>query len=136
MPKTSKMKKKKGKLQEIKVDSNAVKTLRSLGNEEAFYFYEALDKPTGQSAKSLQEFLEKMESIKPESLIFHHGRNDFKNWIANTLEDPELAKKIEKIPAKNEKQLRTKICATIKAHLQELEANPTVQVDVPLTVAA
>jgi len=133
MPKTSKMKKLKEKTQEVKVDSNAIKTLRTLGNEEAFYFYEAVDKPTGQSAKNLHEFLEKMESIKPESLLFHHGRNDFKNWIANTLEDQKLAKKIEIIHVKNENQLRIKICAAIKARLQEIEAT-TIEVDTPLTL--
>lgn len=135
MPKESKLKKKKGRSQNIKVDSNAIRTLRTLGNEQAFHFYEAMDKPTGQDASSLYEFLEKIGSVKLESLVFHHERNDFKNWIANTLEDPELAKKIETIPINHKEQLRTKIRTTVKAHLKELEGTSIIQVEVPMAIS-
>lgn len=94
-----------------------------------------MGKPTGQCAKSLQEFLDKIESVKLESLVFHHGRNDFKNWIANTLEDPKLAQKIETIPMKHNNQIRTEICATVKARLEELEGI-SMQVQEPATVYA
>ncbi len=105
----------------IMVESNAVRTLRTVEDAEAFYFYETMDKPTGQCAKSLQEFLDKIESVKPESLAFHHERNDFMNWIANTLGDPKLAHRIEMIPRKQSNQIRTRIRAAVKARLEELE---------------
>ena len=135
MPKEAKSKEKKEKNLGIRVEGNAVRTLRSLGNEEAFHFYETMGKPTGQCAKSLQEFLDKIESVKLESLVFHHGRNDFKNWIANTLEDPKLAQKIEMIPMKHNSQIRTEICATVKARLEELEGI-SMQVHEPAIVYA
>ena len=135
MPKEAKSKEKKGKNLDIRVEGNAVRTLRTLGNEEAFHFYETMDKPTGQCAKNLQEFLDKIESVKLESLVFHHGRNDFKNWIATTLEDPKLAQKIEMIPMKHNSQIRTGICATVKARLEELEGI-SMQVHEPATAYA
>lgn len=135
MPKESRSKEKRGRSRDIRVEGNAVRTLRTLGNEEAFHFYEAMGKPTGQSAKSLQEFLDKIESVKLESLVFHHERNDFKNWIANTLEDPKLARKIETIPKKHNSMIRTEICATVKARLKELEGI-SIQVHEPTTIYA
>jgi hypothetical protein len=92
-------------------------------------------KPTGQCVRSLQEFLDKIESIKPESLVFHHERNDFKNWIANTLEDPKLARKIEMIPKKHNNRIRTEIRAAVKARLEELDGI-SIQVHEPETVYA
>jgi hypothetical protein len=134
MPKESRPRKKKEKSKSIEVDSQAVKTLRTLNNEEAFHFYEAVSRSTGQSASSLHEFLEKVESVKLESLVFHLERKDFKNWIANTLKDPKLAQKIELISTKNKNQIKTKIRATIKAHLKELETTSIIQVEEPMTV--
>ena len=134
MPKESRPRKKKEKSKSIEVDSQAIKALRTLSNEESFRFYEAIGKSTGQSASSLHEFLEKVESVKLESLVFHLERKDFKNWIANTLKDLELARKIEVIPTKNKSQIKTKIRATIKAHLKELETTSIIQVEEPMTV--
>jgi len=128
MPKESKPNKKKRIRQGVRVEDKAIRTLRTLNNEEAFYFYENINKPTGQSARSLNEFLEKVKSVKLESLVFHLERNDFKNWIKNTLEDPKLAQKIEMLPIEHKDQLRTKICTTVEAHLKELEG-PSVRID-------
>jgi hypothetical protein len=120
MPKRIESQRKK-RNQMILVEDNAARTLRTLKDAESFYFYETVGKPTGQCAKSLEDFLDKIESIKPESLLFHHERNDFKNWIANTLEDPKLAQKIEMIPKKDCNQIRKKIKAAVKTRLQQLE---------------
>ena len=128
MSRKSVQNKKKKTRQSVKVERKVVRTLRTLGNEEAFYFYENIGKPTGQSARSLNEFLDKIKSVKLESLVFHLQRKDFKNWITNTLEDPKLGQKIQTLPAEHKDQLRIKICATVKAHLKELEGT-SVQVN-------
>jgi hypothetical protein len=128
MPRKSKQNEKKRISQGVRVEGKAVRTLRTLSDEEAFYFYETIGKPTGQSARSLNEFLDRIKSVKLESLVFHLQRNDFKNWIANTLEDPELAQKIQMLPTEHKRQLRTKIRTTVKARLKELEGT-SVQVD-------
>jgi len=128
MPRKSKQNKKKRIRQTVRVKGKAVRTLRTLNNEEAFYFYETIGKPTGQSARSLNEFLDKIKSVKLESLVFHLQRKDFKNWIANTLGDPKLAQKIQMLPTEHKDQLRTLICTTVEARLKELEGT-SVQVN-------
>jgi hypothetical protein len=130
MPKEFQQNKKKRTCQGVRVEDKAIRTLRTLNNEEAFYFYENINKPTGQSARSLNEFLEKIKSVKLESLVFHLERNDFKNWIKNTLEDPKLAQKIEMLPIEHKDQLRTNMCMAIQVHLRELEGT-SVRIDEP-----
>jgi SOS-response transcriptional repressor LexA len=128
MPKNSKQNKTKRTRQSVRVEGKAVRTLRTLSNQEAFYFYETIGKPTGQSAKSLNEFLDKIKSVKLESLVFHLQRKDFKNWISNTLEDPKLAQEIQTLPTEHKDLLRTKICTTVETRLKELEGT-SVQVN-------
>jgi len=100
--------------------AKAIRTLRTLSNEEAFHFYEGINKPTGERARSLRDFLGRIESVKLESLIFHFERNDFKNWVENTLEDPKLGEKLEKIHVTYGKNLRVEICSVVRDRLDEL----------------
>jgi hypothetical protein len=113
-------KKRKKKRQPLEVSAGAVKILRALNDKEAFYFYEDIGKPTGQSAKSLPDFLEKIKSVKPESLLFHLQRKDFQNWFKKTLGDYELARKIEKILPSHNVDLRKKIYSTVENRMKEL----------------
>jgi hypothetical protein len=125
-----------GKSRGPRAKKEAANPLRTLGNEEAFYFYEDLGKPTGKSANSLGDFLEKLESVKTESLLFHLQRKDFQNWIEKTLGDPKLAKKIEKIPLSNNKTLKTKVRKAVGNRIKELtEPSTTLLVSEDLTVA-
>ena len=118
------------------VDSKAIRTMRALSDEEAFHFYETMGKPTGQSAKSLHEFLDKIKSVKLESLVFHFERNDFKNWIENTIGDQELAKKIEMIPARHDEELRMQMQTAVRNRLKELEETPMMNIEEPMTIPA
>jgi len=118
------------------VDNKAMRTRRALSDEEAFHFYETMDKPTGQSAKNLHEFQDKIKSVKLESLVFHLERKDFKNWIENTIGDQELAKKIEMIPAKHDEKLRMKMQTTVRNRLKELEETPMMIIEEPATIPA
>ena len=52
------------------------------------------DAPAGESAASFEEFLDKIKEIDIKSLEFHLYRGDFEKWIAETLEDKELAEEI------------------------------------------
>ena len=61
---------KKRKIQKsrgLEVNTEATRILRAVGDEEAFYFYEAIGKPTGERARSLCEFLEKIKSVKEKT---------------------------------------------------------------------
>ena len=120
--KKSKIRKKRKtqKSRGLEVKTEALRILRTVGDEEAFYFYEAVGKPTGESARGLSDFLEKIKSVRLESLLFHLQRKDFQNWIKRTLGDSKLARRIGRIPPSYDDGLRTKIHAAIENRIKEL----------------
>jgi hypothetical protein len=132
--------KKKGKAQRkrvTEVNMNSVRILRAVDDREAFYFYEALGKPTGQSARSLSEFLVMAKSVKLESLLFHLQRKDFQNWIQETLGDSKLARTMAKMLPSDDEDIRTRICATVESRIEELSKTPSpLMVGTDLTVSS
>jgi quinol monooxygenase YgiN len=120
MPPKTKKKRKTQKSRGLEVNAEATKILRTVRDEEAFYFYEAIGKPTGENARNLSDFLEKMKSVKLESLLFHLQRKDFQTWIEKTLGDSKLARKMDAIPPSHDDDLRTKIHATVENRIKEL----------------
>ncbi len=130
-----KIKTPKSKSSEIIVEAERI--LRTVRENEAFYFYEAIGKPTGENARNLFDFLEKIKSTKLESLIFHHQRKDFKNWIEKTLGDSDLARKIERIAPSRDDKFRTRIQTAVENRLKELRgATVTVWVNEDLAIAS
>jgi hypothetical protein len=111
---------KEAKRQNSKVDMGAVKILRTVGDQEAFYFYEAIGKPTGEIARNLPDFLDKVKSAKSESLLFHLQRKDFENWIGKTLGDSKLAEKLGQIPSSSSDDVRISLCKTVENRIKEL----------------
>ncbi len=100
---------------------NATKVLRTLPENEAFYFFEDIDRYTGKSASSLAEFCEMTKTVDKKSIIFHFKRHDFERWAKETLRDPKLAKRISNIKkTKSEEKLRTRIYKVSKKRLEEL----------------
>lgn len=97
--------------------------------KNAFHFYEAVDKPSGETASSLPDFLEKLKTAKLESLLFHSQRDDFSNWIENTLGDAKLASEIEKIRISYANSLRTSIRKALENRVKALDEAPvTVEI--------
>jgi len=119
-------KKSRRKRHGLEVDREAVKVLRTLTEEEAFHFYAAVDKPTGESARSLSDFLGKMKHVNLESLEFHHQRKDFQKWIKSTIGDSRLARRIGRIRPSITDEARAKICTTVENRIKELEVAPLV----------
>jgi len=104
----------------LEVNAETVKILRTVGDNEAFNFYEAVGKPTGETARNLTDFLEKVKSVKLESLVFHLQRNDFQNWIEKTLGDSKLARKLGMISSSNRDDIRMNIHRTVENRIKEL----------------
>jgi hypothetical protein len=73
------------------------KILRTLPRDKAFYFFTSIGNYTGESVSSLKEFAKKILDVNVKSLEFHLYRGDFERWIADTLEDNELARKIRQL---------------------------------------
>ena len=73
------------------------KILRTVPREKAFYFFTSIGNYTGTSASSLKEFMEKINEVNVKSLEFHLYRGDFEKWMAEVLQDTELAGDIKKL---------------------------------------
>jgi len=104
--------------------------LRSVLREEAFYFFTSIGNYTGQSAASLDEFLQKIKEVNIKSLEFHLYREDFEKWIAQTLGDTKLAEDIKGL--RNMKvvgnALRDRLYFLVSRRLKELKGTPQVSV--------
>jgi len=137
MPPKTRKKRKTQKSRDLEVNAEAIRILRILRDEEAFYFYEAIGKPTGENARSLSDFLEKIKSVKLESLLFHLQRKDFQTWIKKILGDSKLARKMDRIPPSHDDDFRTKIHATVENRIKELRGAPlTLLVNEDLAVVS
>jgi alpha-amylase len=73
------------------------KILKTVPREKAFYFFTSIGNYTGVSASSLKEFMERINEINVKSLEFHLNRGDFEKWMAEVLQDTELAGEIRKL---------------------------------------
>lgn len=101
---------------------NISKILKTLPREKAFYFFTSIGNYTGESASSLKEFLEKINGVNVKSLEFHLYRGDFEKWIAEVLEDKELAEEIRRLQkiSLTGDALRNKLYTTVSKHYANL----------------
>lgn len=65
----------------INDSASTLKILRTLPNEKAFYFYLGIDRPANLRARSLEDFVEKLNEVDSSSIEFHLGRGDFEQWV-------------------------------------------------------
>lgn len=75
----------------------AIKAFSPVPDGKSFSFYTRIGYPTVYSAQSLADFYNIAQQIGAESLEFHLNREDFERWVADVLEDSELAEKIGEI---------------------------------------
>ena len=102
------------------------KILRTVSEREGFRFYLAIGKPTGESAMSLADLVEKLPSVDVQSVNFHYPRKDFEKWIREVFGDAELAVRLSRIGRIHlgiqGEALRSEITRTVKVRLNELKA--------------
>ena len=77
--------------------SSDARILRKLSRENAFYFFTSVGNYTGENAVSLEEFVKRIGEVNAKSLEFHFYRGDFEKWVAEVLEDGELAEEIRSL---------------------------------------
>lgn len=102
------------------------KILRSVPESEGFHFYLAIGEPTGETAVSLADFVEKLAVVDVKSVNFHYPRKDFEKWIRGVFGDVELALRLGRIGkvrlGVRGEALRSEIIRTVKVRLSELKA--------------
>lgn len=103
---------------------SSLRVLRNVLREEAFYFFTSIGNYTGQSAASLEEFLQKIKDIDIKSLEFHLFREDFEKWIAQTLGDDKLADEIKILREQKVvgNTLRDRLYFIVSRRLKELKS--------------
>jgi len=118
------------KKQCLDVNREATRILRTVKDGEAFYFYAAVGQPTGEKAANLLDFLEKIKTVKLESLTFHLQRKDFQKWLRKNIGDSELAKKVGSIRATIDDKTRTRLLMTIENHVKKLRKETLIAMSV------
>ena len=95
--------------------------LSPLSIEQAFYFYYDLNQYSGVHADSLEDFIDKIQTVDLKSIEFHISRKDFEFWI-RSLGDLELSKKIEllRMAQLSGEKLRKEVYETVKSRCEEL----------------
>ena len=105
-----------------KVDQELASSILSpVPLKKAFYFYQGINHYLDVYADSLQNFVEKLQTVDLKSIEFHVPRKDFELWI-RSLGDLELAKKLELLRMKNlvGEKLRKVLCETVNSRYNEL----------------
>ena len=85
-----------------------VSDLREASEGREFHFVKSVSVilPTPYEANDIREFLESLRQLSPGSLYFHvfesrlrlgRGQNDFSTWLAESLDETELAERIAKL---------------------------------------
>ncbi|MCW4035020.1 MAG: DUF5752 family protein [Candidatus Bathyarchaeota archaeon] len=99
----------------------ATNILQTVPYEEAFHFHDAQNMYLNVYANSLQDFVDKIQTIDLRSIQFHLPRKDFENWV-RSLGDIELAKKIEimRLSHLTGENLRNELYQAAKARIEEL----------------
>ncbi|MDA4111284.1 MAG: DUF5752 family protein [Thaumarchaeota archaeon] len=95
--------------------------LRSVPDENAFYFYRGEGSPSGLKATSLREFLAQVEIADPNSLQYHARRGDFEKWV-RMLGDPTLAKQLQTVSSQelSPEELKSKMLRVIRMRVGKL----------------
>jgi hypothetical protein len=104
----------------------ASKILRSVPESQGFHFYLEIGKPTGQTAVSLTDLVEKLKTVDAQSINFHYSRKDFQKWIREVFGDAELALRLGRIGRVrlgiSGEALRSEIMRAVKLRLNEFKA--------------
>jgi len=93
----------------------ATKILGELLPEQSFYFYNGVGSPSGEIARSLGEFINKIKIIDIGSLEFHMFRGDFDKWVM-MLGDETLSQQIAnlKLAKLNDENLRNRLLKVLR----------------------
>ena len=98
--------------------------LRTVPYSSGFHFYTELEKYTGITATSIDEFSAKLQIIPLESVVFHFQRDDFQKWLRITLGEEELAQRIDQMKKwpswSSDEDLRKELVKTVQKRLSEL----------------
>lgn len=111
------------KIVEGRIDPEvASRVMRMVPIPFAFLFFADVGEYTGEFARCLADFSEKLKEVSLESIEFHFERGDFEKWIRDVLGDEYLAKRISKSDGSIQgEDLRRTLQSIVKTRLRQLE---------------
>jgi len=90
---------------------------------QEFHFFLAEGVNTNVSAKNLEEFANKLDGVKAQSVLFHYPRGDFQKWIKEVVGDNVLADRMcfiqRDLPGED---LRNEVLKILYTRIKELKA--------------
>jgi hypothetical protein len=102
------------------------KILTSVPYDRGFHFFRSVGNYTGETAINLFSFFEELKTIELQAVKFHFQRGDFQKWIRETLEDTELADRIDKIDGKlPDEILKKELLKVVQTRFEELQTLKT-----------
>ena len=112
----------------------ASRILKTVPREKAFYFFTSIGNYTGMSASSLKEFMEKIGDVNVKSLEFHLHRGDLEKWVAEVLQDSDLAGEIKRLQKLNlsGNSLRDQLSFTVSRRFKRLTSQSVSSPTKPL----
>jgi hypothetical protein len=100
----------------------AQKILSPVSYKQGFHFFMPDGHYSGETAMSLCGFLKDLRSIDVQSIRFHFERGDFQKWLRTTIDDEELAQRIDKIDKTlSDKQLIQQLSEIVQKRISELQ---------------
>jgi Family of unknown function (DUF5752) len=111
------------KKQNAKASDN-LKLLNAVPFESGFHFFIEHGKYTGITAISTVEFAEKLQLVPIQAVLYHFRRQDFQNWLRNTIGDEELASRISQIKVSKDEELQKRLFEEVNKRISELQIHP------------
>ena len=109
-------------MSQIEPKIGGAEILRTVPQEEGFHFTTEQGVYTGVTATSLSDFVEKLETIDVNSVMFHSSRGDFQKWINDKLADKALSNQMCFIePASSGEHVRKQLSRMVQKRLTELK---------------
>ena len=93
-------------------NESSISGVKRVKPESGFHFYERLGKPLSEVALDLEQFKAQLQNVPTASIEFHNARGDFANWVADIIEDSQLAKALSKVDGTGE-NLRTRLLRSL-----------------------
>jgi hypothetical protein len=101
---------------------DASKILATVPFEKGFHFYTANGAYIKVTAISLEDFVNKLDTVDADSIAFHYPRGDFQAWIGSTLGDQELSNRLCFIKTEiSEENLRKELIKILRNRIAELK---------------
>jgi hypothetical protein len=100
----------------------AQKILSPVPYEQGFHFFMPDGHYSGETATSLCSFLRDLQHLDMQSIRFHFERCDFQKWLRITIDDEELAQRIDNIEkTAPDESLRNQLSEIVQKRIAELQ---------------